>query len=245
MRKFELRVEDSIVCDMFLPKEENPTEEDMEGTGLLYIPEEVTGLNTDCVWINQSRFSGIEVAENNPVYYAKDNCLFYKENDVLVLGSLSSVLPADGSFHIIGANAFSGFTETEFPFVKQMVIPEGVEDIQYNAIMITREDDTEVLLPGSLKHMSILAMRTQSDNGHLTLTFLSDPKLETGVFGTKKELLDIPEEDHPEISQELVDVLKNMPDTIYARPETYLVRAGENSSVEQYCKKYDIPFERI
>lgn len=64
----------------------------------------------------------IEVAEGNPYYYSKNNCLIELERGILTRGCKNSVIPSDGSVTYIGDGAFSGCIG-----LKSITIPSGIE----------------------------------------------------------------------------------------------------------------------
>ena len=85
--------------------------------------------------------------EDNKVYYAVGNCLIEKETKKLVLGSVNSVIPDDGSVEIIGRYSFHG-RKLQGTFV----IPEGVTTIEQTSF--TGSTLTGIDLPDSLTALS-------------------------------------------------------------------------------------------
>ena len=62
----------------------------------------------------------ITVSDENPYFYASENCLIEKSTGKLILGAKNSVIPNDGSVKIIGSGAFYGCGEIE-----SLIIPDS------------------------------------------------------------------------------------------------------------------------
>lgn len=67
----------------------------------------------------------ITVDENNPVYYAENNCLIERKTGTVITGCSTSVIPDNGSIKAIGEGAFC----RQFR-LKKIKIPHGVERIE-------------------------------------------------------------------------------------------------------------------
>ena len=95
----------------------------------LYLPASL-------VFVAGGSFGGnitkIEVAAENPVFTSQGNCLIDKQTKTLVLGTVSAVIPSDGSVEIIGENAFADLSE-----LKEIQIPSAVRKIETRAFFGT------------------------------------------------------------------------------------------------------------
>ncbi len=67
----------------------------------------------------------ITVSDENPYFYASENCLIEKSTGKLILGAKNSVIPNDGSVKIIGSGAFYGCGEIE-----SLIIPDSITVIE-------------------------------------------------------------------------------------------------------------------
>lgn len=70
----------------------------------------------------------IEVSPDNPYYAVIGNSLVDTRTKTLVIATVNTVIPCDGSVEIIGRSAFS-WTRS----IKSLVIPEGVKIIEHSA----------------------------------------------------------------------------------------------------------------
>lgn len=98
---------------------------DHVGVTIIDVPSSVVSIADDA-------FEGcgniliIEVAEGNPTYYSKNNCLILKESDTLILGGRNSIIP-DGIV-TIASGAFAGcemLTEIDIPDSVTTIMPEA------------------------------------------------------------------------------------------------------------------------
>ena len=74
---------------------------------------------------NVSRLVRINVHPENKKFKVIDNCLVHIESKTLVLGTITSCVPADGSVTTIGSHAFESCSA-----ITDLVIPEGVKIIE-------------------------------------------------------------------------------------------------------------------
>ena len=95
-----------------------------------------------------SRVTSIIVAEDNPVYYSKENCIIETATKTLVVGNATGVIPSDGSVTSIGDEAFSGYRG-----LTAVVIPDGVTSIGHQAF-VSCWDLTSVTIPDSMTSIS-------------------------------------------------------------------------------------------
>ena len=104
----------------------------------------------------------LTVAEDNPVYYGRDNCIIRRKGKRLVRGCAGSVIPTDGSVRAIGKNAFRdcGF--------ERIVLPRGIEKIDDFAFSGC-DKLTEIVLPDSLKSIGDYAFMFCGALGALNL----------------------------------------------------------------------------
>ena len=92
----------------------------------------------------------VTVHADNPVYKSAGNCIINKESKTLVVGCVSSVIPADGSVTVIGFEAFANIPFSTF------VIPEGIVEIGEWAFEGCN-DLTELALPSTLTKVGMAA----------------------------------------------------------------------------------------
>jgi hypothetical protein len=76
------------------------------GLTSLYIPSSVVTINPDAFW-NCDNIKDITVNENNSVYYSVNYCLIDRTDKTLVIGTIDSIIPDDGSVTKIGPYAFN------------------------------------------------------------------------------------------------------------------------------------------
>ena len=94
------------------------------------------------------RVTSIIVAEDNPVYYSKENCIIETATKTLVVGNPTGVIPSDGSVTSIGDEAFSGYWD-----LTSVVIPDGVTSIGFYAFYNCR-GLTSITIPDSMTSIS-------------------------------------------------------------------------------------------
>ncbi len=116
------------------------------------VPEGVEYISTTAFWINNgfkklvlpaslSRFNAaafdfcknideIEISADNPIYYAKQNCLIERDSATLILGACKSKIPADGSVKTIGSHAFGGTSHC------CVFIPACIERVEEEAFLM-------------------------------------------------------------------------------------------------------------
>ena len=79
-------------------------------------------------FIKSNVIEKIVVAEGNPYYYVKGNCLIERSSKKIILGCNSSVIPDDGSVKIIGESAFANCKSIE-----TIVLPKSITVLEYGA----------------------------------------------------------------------------------------------------------------
>ena len=82
------------------------------------------------------KLASLTVAEGNPVYVAKGNCLIEKATKTLVMGCNASVIPADGSVEVLAEDAFYNCYK-----IKEFPIPSSVTTIEFGSLPVG--DDLE------------------------------------------------------------------------------------------------------
>ena len=107
------------------------------------IPKSAVNIHKKAFW-NDPALAHFTVASGNPVFHSSGDCLIETASKTLVHGSLSSVIPADGSVTRIGEGAF-------FPlFITSVAIPDCIEYIDADAFTMCAKL-TSVVIPGSVK----------------------------------------------------------------------------------------------
>lgn len=239
MKNFCLTIkDDGLVTGLSLDTE---NEQEM---GVLFIPAEVTCIESEALMGVQDRIADIVVEEDNAAFYVKNHTLYRTADHALVHAIAASDFAYDGTAEVIWDNAFSRFMDASLsPLKDTVIIPGGVKEIRYNSLSLTDKVD-EIFLPASLEKVALISLMYVSDKV-LTVNVVGDPVFETGAFGTKKELMDADPADFDEMYRMAVCTLKDMPEKICSKPESFLVRGLKGSYCEQYCMKYDIPFETV
>lgn len=217
----------------------------------LVIPKEATGFTIsalECI----GALNDIRVEEGNARYRAECGCLINRETETVIYAVQGATVP-DG-VKVIGNCAFNWQPERTETDMNPFRLPDGLRKIAYRAFVIDSENKIHIIIPASVEYVGIMALmiRKCGGDGICEVTFLGDPELETGVFGTKAELDDveyilikrgmIDGEDDPELCTiDRSDVHRKMPGVLYPKPENYLIHAPEGSSVAAYCAEYGIP----
>lgn len=150
------------------------------------IPASVTSFNGT---VNRCRaFEKFIVAEDNLVYYCKNNCLIDRTTKTIVAGWDASIIPSDGSVTAIGDYAFRGCQSQYFT---NLVIYENVTYIGKGAF--SECDNLEnIVLPQKLEYLGDFALRDCKKLKSITLpkgiteigtqTFMDCENLESVTF---------------------------------------------------------------
>ena len=241
MENYKLTVENGIITDIEMLRVDEPSS---DGTlpeyelieACLFIPKDVTGFSDDPEFLESLiGFDplAIEVEEGNEVFAAVNNCLIRKADRTMILGCRNSRIPGNGLVEHIGSCVLCSPIELNEIDLTGFEIPYGVKTIGYRALANVCDDDISIAVPDSVEKIEAMGLMMIPEEGRsCVMTFMGSPELESGVFGTKAEAED-----------SKYDAFKTMPDILYVKPEKLLVRGLKNSSVEEYCKKYGIPFE--
>lgn len=225
MKNYELTIENGKVT--FIKDFEEVDGVVTPFDGVLYIPAEVTDLFCSDSVIGCYP-EDIVVEESNQVYCAKEHCLFTKDGrELLMISRKTATMPCDTKS--IGSSAFALVCDT--PENYPPVLPQGLEEIQYRAFAADADVPVTFVVPDSVKEVGLMAFMIRTPK--TTIEFVGDPQLELGVFGTKAELLAMPDDFWP--------ILKTLPEVLYTKPETLHIVAPKGSNVATYCKKYGIP----
>ncbi len=127
------------------------------------IPASVTSFNGT---LNGSReFEKFIVAEDNPVYYCKNNCLIDRTTKTIIAGWEASSIPSDGSVTAIGDYAFR---DCDSQYFTNLVIPD---DITYIGAGAFYECDhlEKIVLPQKLEYLGDFAFRSCKKLKSITL----------------------------------------------------------------------------
>lgn len=195
----------------------------------LYLPKEAVGFADPEVLIYVAP-DCIEVEEGNPSFRAESGCLIRKADNAVVLVARGATVP-DG-VKIIGDNAFCWYDDPGTS-LNPLRLPRSVREIRYRAFAVRTDAPIHVAIPKSVEYVGLMALMAKC-KGVCRVTFAGDPELDTGVFGTKAELMDTE-----------WDTLHKLPECVYTRPEDLLVTAPKGSGVMEYCRKYGIPCKRF
>lgn len=101
--------------------------ENCAGLTELEFSRNVSQIN-DCVFFGCTGVESISVDEGNSFFHGAGNCLINSRNKALVFGCRNSVISADGSVTVIGANAFKDCAGLE-----SVTIPESIKRIRSDA----------------------------------------------------------------------------------------------------------------
>ena len=110
----------------------------------LSLPSTLTHIDPFGLFWHCPNLTTITVADDNPTFASIGNCIIDKTTKTLIAGCESSVIPADGSVTAIDRGAFQSIELTE------LVIPEGITDIQNSAFRYCRQL-TSVVIPSTVK----------------------------------------------------------------------------------------------
>lgn len=242
MENYKLTVENGIITGIETIRVNEPSADGTlpdyeEIEACLFIPKDVVGFSEDPEFLESLLFFdplAIEVEDGNEVFAAVNNCLIRKADRTMVLGCSNSRIPGNGLVEHLAPCVLCSPIEFKEMDLSSFEIPYGVKTIGYRALANSSDDDDILIsIPDSVEKIEAMGLMMLVGEGHsCVMTFLGSPELEPGVFGTKAESKD-----------SVYEVFKNMPDILYAKSEKLLVRGLKNSSVEEYCKKYGIPFE--
>jgi len=200
--------------------------------GRFFIPKDVTSIDNEAT-IDFDPVS-IEVEEGNSVFYAKNNCLIRRKDNVLCMACSNSVIPDDGSITAIGPCAFNTPMDLTKMNLNPLRIPNSVKEIGYRAFAITSENAIHFIVPQSVENVYCMAFMARSEKGPVKITFEGSPELEVGVFGTKEESVDSD-----------FGIYKQLPELVYTPLNGIMVYCHKDSTVEAYCRKYNITCELI
>lgn len=92
----------------------------------LHIPATVTKINPE--GFSCRKLSSLTVEEGNPVYYSTGNCVIKAATKEVVVATVHSTIPSDGSVTTIASYAFHGQTE-----LKEFTVPHGITTIRSDA----------------------------------------------------------------------------------------------------------------
>ena len=116
------------------------------------IPASVTSIG-NMAFSYCSGLAKITVAEGNPVYHSKGNCLIETATKTLILGCQNSVIPTDGSVTSIGDEAFYGCSS-----LAEITIPVSVTSIGSSAFQ-NCSNLMEITIPVSVTSIGSSAFR--------------------------------------------------------------------------------------
>ena len=97
-----------------------------DGLTSLHFPASIT-LFGYWSFVGCKNLAVLTVDENNPVYHSYGNCIIDTKNKVIMLGSVNSVIPDDGSVTEVGFYSFYCRA------IKNIVIPEGITEIGFKS----------------------------------------------------------------------------------------------------------------
>lgn len=109
------------------------------------LPCGVTELDLDA--LSGNSFVELTVADGNPVYHGKGNCIIETATKKLVAGCANSFIPSDGSVTVIGECAFS-----DCKALTGIEIPESVITIEDNAFA-NCEELVSIVLPEGVEEV--------------------------------------------------------------------------------------------
>ncbi len=203
-----------------------------ENGGRMVVPKDATSFIREALGFCDPE--AIKVEAGNPRFIAQSGCLINKEG-TLLFACRNAVIPY--GVKAIGENAFCWEDDKTGMDLDPLLIPDSVREIAYRAFALTSEEPIHIVVPQSVEAVGLMAfMMTCGEDraGLCRVTFLGDPELTIGVFGTKQELADVDS-----------DLLHQLPDVIYTQPERLLVRAPRGAKVHDYCEHYGLRHEIV
>lgn len=117
----------------------------------IYIPEYVESIGIQAFGLCD-RLTSITVAENNPVFWSKDNCVMRRSDNELVLGIGTGIIPSE--VRSIGSYAFaecSGLSEITVPGTVEIIGPEAFACC-HNLTAVTLEEGIRSIGIGKAKY---------------------------------------------------------------------------------------------
>ena len=214
---------DGLVTEIEMPE---------EGGGRMIVPKEATSFDVD--WLGLCDPDEIAVEAGNPRFYAQSGCLISKEGR-LIFACRGAEIPY--GVKKIGHCAFNWSYDRTGAAWDPLRLPDSVREIAYRAFALTSEDPIHIIVPQSVEKIGLMAFMMKCGEdwaGLCRVTFLGDPQLEIGVFGTKRELADVDN-----------DLLHQLPSVLYTNPEQLLVRAPRGAKVHDYCEHYGLRHEIV
>lgn len=162
------------------------------------------------VFGNTYALESITVDENNPYYFASNNCLIDKRNNTLIAGCKNSIIPSDGSVTIIGESAFwgcKGLTSIEIPSsvtkingyaftgcegITSVVIPDSVQSL--GAMAFHSAGLLNIIIPNNVKSIGMFAFAECKQLEKITFSAgdtYSDITIDSRAFESSPELKEI------------------------------------------------------
>ena len=186
----------------------------------------------------------IIVEDGNRRYRSVNDCLMEKESGMLAAACVNSILPTDGSLQSLGPWSFSRFMFNGLCIkMNLLILPDSVKEIGEGAFSVCSDESVHIIVPDSVRKVDRLAFmiyleepdERESDNRHITITFLGDrAALETGVFGTAEELKNVQD-----------PIIRSMPENVCADISRLSVQGPADSDIRRYCERYGIHFQSI
>ena len=112
-------------------------------------------------FIKSNVIEKIVVAEGNPYYHVKGNCLIEWSSQKIILGCNSSVIPDDGSVKIIGENAFANCKSIE-----TIILPESIIELEYGAFYNCEKLKQVYITSSATKDKKVINFDTETVFGY-------------------------------------------------------------------------------
>lgn len=210
---------------------------ELESGGCMVVPKEVRGFHREALsFLSPDK---LKAEPGNETYYAQNGCLINRETKTLVFTCRGAEIPE--GVEQIGESAYCWeYDKTGTP-LDPLRLPDSVREIAYHAFAIQSDDPIHIIVPEGTEYVGPLAFMMkcgENRDGLCRVTFLGDPEIAVGAFGSKREMEQAAEEYQ-------WDTLRQFPSVLYTQPEQMLICAPAGARVHAYCERFGLRHEIV